>query len=99
MRQLISFAMLVLLAGNATAANLIYYKNKTAGKTHFCVINAKQISSLEFEEKEKRLKATYMEGNVIRYKYFIVKSNDEAFDIIKKVLNQDNHSLIEVEED
>lgn len=98
MKKIFLTFFIAMLALNASAAGVIYYENRKPGKVEFSVINPKNIGIMIYDEDNEILELKSNNKYTPDAK-FIVKSSKEAQEIILKLLDDNDLSLIELEKD
>lgn len=79
------------------AATLTYYTDKEVGEREYGAFNSAEISTLYYEEDDKILVVTFLRGSGNTTYNFKVNTFKEAQDIIKRVFDSNDSSLIELE--
>lgn len=93
MKSLI-FTTMILFSASTLSANLLTYFSKEEGEKEYLVIVGKAVSGLAYNEEDKVL--TVFQFGGMGHK-FDVKTSAEAMTIVKKVLDPNDHSIIELE--
>ncbi len=87
MKKILLISIISFVCGHIHAANIMFYDKDGS----FWVVPSKQVGSVGYNEKEKEL-------GVIRigqeYLVFKVETKEEALNIIKKIFDDDDNSLI-----
>lgn len=91
--KLISIIIGLFVASNLYAADIFYYTDIDS-KSEFVVLSSINIGAYTYDESDKELNV-YVDPNY--HPDFKVGSKKEAMEIIKKLLDRSNGSLIELE--
>lgn len=95
------FVSTILLAATLTAnaGSIIWYDSKKEGEVGFKVLPTTFVSNVTYDEDDKKLVVEISRGAGLYDYTFVVSSEAEAKDIIKRFLDSNNNELIELKED
>ena len=89
----ITFLSSLIFSISAFSANLISYKSQEKGSVSYEVLTGKSIAAIFYDEDDKMFRITLSNG---RYEEFNIVSNEDSKVLIKKLLDPNDNSLIEV---
>lgn len=89
----IVFTALMTFSFSAFSASIIGYISKDEGEVHYKIIMGNHISTMEYDEGDKVLKVEKSSGGIF---YFRVETSSKAKEVISKVLDSSDKSIIEL---
>ncbi len=90
MKYIVTFLGLLIFQP-AYAANIKYYESKTESKEYFKVISSKHIERIYYDEDDKELVVYMTKGTNYEFR---VESSDKANEVIIKLFDDNDSSLV-----
>lgn len=96
MKSFLIFIIIAMISVPATAATIISYDTEKSGKDELLAINSSQIYLARYYEDDQILKVWVGTGSVNLDFEFKVQTIEKAMEILKKIYDQNDPSLIEL---